>query len=287
LQFKEQELARVHFGPGLRRPFVFPIVGPSGRPLTRLGHPHDPVGHSHHNSVWLAHNDVNGIDFWADRGPNTGRIIYQGVEKLEDGLDQGAVTFLNHWMGPDGKVLLVEYRRLALQPLPFPSPAEQKEWLLLIDVCLLARDGKVTLGKTPFGLAAVRMAKTIGVADGGGTIRNSAGMVNEKGERGCFWKPARWVDYSGPVARGMIVEGITLFDHPANPNHPSVFHVREDGWMGSSLTFAEPRLLEPGKPLRLRYGLYVHQGMPPAKTIQDRWEEFTRLNRQDIGPVQK
>jgi hypothetical protein len=57
--------------------------------------------------------------------------------------------------------------------------------------------------------------------------------------------------------------------------------------MGSSLTFAEPRLLEPGKPLRLRYGLYVHQGMPPAKTIQDRWEEFTRLNRQDIGPVQK
>src|ERR1043166_5076877 len=61
-----EEIARYHFGSTLRRPFVFPIVGPSGRALTRMGHPHDPVGHSHHNSFWVAHNDVNGVSFWAD-----------------------------------------------------------------------------------------------------------------------------------------------------------------------------------------------------------------------------
>ena len=30
------ELARLHFGPGLNRPFVFPLLGPSGRSITPL-----------------------------------------------------------------------------------------------------------------------------------------------------------------------------------------------------------------------------------------------------------
>ncbi|MHC4329832.1 MAG: DUF6807 family protein [Planctomycetota bacterium] len=34
------ELTRYHFGPGLHRPFLFPVSGPSGRSLTRMGHPH-------------------------------------------------------------------------------------------------------------------------------------------------------------------------------------------------------------------------------------------------------
>ena len=28
------ELARLHFGPGLNRPFIFPLLGPSGRSVT-------------------------------------------------------------------------------------------------------------------------------------------------------------------------------------------------------------------------------------------------------------
>src|SRR5687767_14142396 len=32
----DAEVARYHFGPTLRRPFVFPLVGPSGRSLTRM-----------------------------------------------------------------------------------------------------------------------------------------------------------------------------------------------------------------------------------------------------------
>ena len=38
-----------------------------------------------------------------------------------------------------------------------------------------------------------------GVHDGGGTIRNSEGGVNEAG---VFWKPARWCDYSGRIQTG-------------------------------------------------------------------------------------
>src|SRR5438105_3402240 len=92
------EIARFHFGPALKRPFVFPLIGPSSRSLTRMGHPHDPVTHSHHNSVWISHNDVNGVSFWADTGKNTGRIVHQRVEKLTDGETEASVTSLNHWI---------------------------------------------------------------------------------------------------------------------------------------------------------------------------------------------
>jgi len=278
-QYHGKELARLHFDASSRRPFVFPIVGPSGAVLTRMGHPHDPVGHSHHNSVWISHHDVNGVTLWGDRAKNAGKIVAQRVEKLEDGANEAAATLLNHWLSPDGKLLLIERRRVAVHPL------EKGEWLLLMDVEFQAKD-KVTFGKTPFGLVGVRMAKTIGIADGGGTIRNSEGQVNEKGDKGCFWKPAKWCDYSGPSGP-KTVEGITLFDQPSNPNHPTVYHVREDGWMGTSLTFAAARELEPGKTLRLRYGLYVHAGMPSLTAIQAEWERFAKMSMPSFSAKKK
>lgn len=268
--------ARYHFGVSLKRPFVFPLLGPAGRPLTRMGHPHDPAGHSHHNSVWIAHHDVDGVDFWGDAGK--GRIVQHKVEKLTDGAQEASITALNHWIDEaNRKTLLVERRKLTFQPL------DKGEWLLLIDLQLAAPDAAVTLGKTPFGPIGVRMAKSIGVNDGGGTVRNSEGMVNEKE---VFWKPARWMDYSGPVT-AKAVEGITLLDHPSNPNHPTVFHVRNDGWMGASLTFAGPRKIEPGQPLRLRYALFIHTGQPSNETLAERWAAFAKTPAADLTPASK
>jgi hypothetical protein len=276
-QLDGKELTRAHFGPTLRRPFVFPIVGPSGRSLTRMGHPHDPVTHSHHNSVWISHHDVNGVDFWGDFAKNKGRIAHQKVEKLTDGDDAASVTSLNAWIDDaTGKTIVMERRRITVRP------GEPGEWLLVLD---LQFEPKVetTFGKTPFGLIGVRMAKTIGVNDGGGTIRNSEGQVDEKE---VFWKPAKWVDYSGAVANG-VLEGITLFDHPANPNPPSVYHVRNDGWMGASFSFAEPYVLPLGKSLRVRYGLYVHRGQPAVAATDQRWRDFAATKLDDLTPVRK
>jgi hypothetical protein len=259
------EISRYHFAAGQKRPFLYPIAGPSGRSLTRMGHPHDPVGHSHHNSVWVSHHDVQGVDFWGDRG--AGRIVHRSVERYGDADDAAEIAVVNAWQDDAGKTLLEERRRMIFHPRP------GNEWLLVLQIDLAAAGSPVTLGKTPFGLVGVRMAKTIGVRDGGGTIRNSEG---ERDEAGVFWKRARWVDYSGPITPH-AAEGVTLMDHPANPNHPTFFHVRNDGWMGASLTHDEPRTIEPGTPLRVRYGLYVHAGVPTAQALQRQFAEFAEL----------
>lgn len=257
------EIARYHYGEDNSRPFIFPVIGPSGRSLTRMGHPHDPVTHSHHNSVWVSHQFINGVNFWEDRagGP---RIAHQRVDRLDDGEDAALAEVTNHWLDKDGKLLMQERRRIGAQALA------NGEWLLSVDLQWEARDAEVTLGVTAFGPFAVRMAKTIGVIDGGGTIRNSEGGVDEAG---CFRKPAKWVDYSGPITPAAS-EGITLMDHPSNPHHPVPFHVRNDGWMGASLTFPGELKITPGQPLRLRYALYVHSGVPAPEALEARWKDF-------------
>jgi hypothetical protein len=54
LQIDGIERLRWHFGPSYPRPFFYPLVGPSGASLTRIGHPGAP-NHDHHRSVWFAH----------------------------------------------------------------------------------------------------------------------------------------------------------------------------------------------------------------------------------------
>src|SRR4029079_995730 len=61
-----QESSRECFGKDLYRPFLYPMIGPSSRSLTRMGHPHDPNTHSHHTSVWISPPAACGIQFSYD-----------------------------------------------------------------------------------------------------------------------------------------------------------------------------------------------------------------------------
>lgn len=250
-------------GSGMRRPFLYPLLGPAGLPLTRMGHPHDPVSHSHHNSVWLSHHDVDGTDFWADNG---GTVEVVHLTRLEDGKNRGALEVKAVWKNREGKVLLNEWRRVELVVLGSAL------WRIDVETELSVVGIEIKLGQTPFGLLGVRMAKSIGVTDGGGRILNSEGGVNEAG---CFRKAARWVDYSGPI-NADLDEGIALLDHPQNLHHPVEFHVRNDGWMGAATTFRAPVTLLPERPLHLKYGLLIHSQRTGAPEVEQEWQRFAQ-----------
>ena len=180
-QRDEKEIARFHFGSGLNRPFVFPVIGPSGHMLTRMGHPGDPDTHSHHNSIWIAYGKVNGIDLWGDRpGSAHGRIIHQRIVDLDDSDNRAGIITQANWKSEAGEVLLHETRETWVYALP------KDEWLLIIDLQLDPAVDTVTFDRAGFGPMSVRVAKSIAVHFGGGRLRNSEGG---EGEREIFRKP--------------------------------------------------------------------------------------------------
>lgn len=212
------QLTRYRTGREAFRPYLFPVVGPSVRWLTRMGHPHDPHGHRHHYSVWLGCAQVNGMDFWTDESGN--RQVPRRCVEFGDGAQQAWCVAEIGWVTAEGQCVLHERRKIAVffppnQPAP-GEPTISDFWWLDITSELKAAEGAVTLGPTPFGLLGVRVAKPLTVRDGGGQILNANGQINEEQ---AFAQPATWCDYSGWVDKD-VWEGIAVFDHPDNFGHP-------------------------------------------------------------------
>ena len=268
-----REMTRWQSDPRDPRPFFFPFNGPSGTSLTRIGHPGDP-SHGHHRSIWFAHNDVEGFNFWAD-GKDT-QIREKTWLCYQDGAEESAMAVTLGWFAPDGKELMEQDLIVALRPL------EQGEFTLELQSEFRPAAGlaEVKLGKTNFGFLAVRVAKSISEHFGGGLLTNSAGHVHEKD---IFGQPAEWMDYSGPVPPTGQAEGITYFDHPSNLRYPSKWHVREDGWMGASFCMEEGMKILSTQPLRLRYLLHAHAG--PLDPVHARKIQADFANRPPLETV--
>src|SRR5262249_28152017 len=127
------------------------------------------------------------------------------------------------------------------------------------------------LGKTNFGFLGLRVAASVSAHYGGGVLTNSDGA---RGEAAIFAKPARWVDYSGPTAGAVGAEGVTWFDHPSNPRHPTPWHVRDDGGMSAAFCLSDGYERRKARPLRLRYGFHVHAGPADGRRADARATEF-------------
>jgi len=271
-QIDGAEKTRWHFGAEYPRPFFYPFNGPSGVSLTRMGHP-GAQNHDHHRSVWLAHYSVNGRDFWSD-GTET-QVRQRMWRGYRDGDDTANMATLLGWYDSHGKQLMEQEMVASLIPLAGGEHALEVQ----ITMRPPGDTESVELGKTNFGLLAVRVAKTLSVHFGGGTLTSSEG---QQGEADIFGNPARWIDYSGPVAVGRgadrhaVVEGITYFDHPDNPRYPTHWHVREDGWMGASFCMHDSFTVTRDRPLTLRYLLVAHAGKYDHRQAESLHKTFSQ-----------
>lgn len=254
-----------HHGEDYPRPYFYPVVGPAGQPLTRMGHPGAP-NHDHHQSVWFAHADVGGVNFWANHGE--GRIRQVQWYAYEDGEDRCAMAVRLQWdrLGATPATLMYQDLVVILRPLSIAG-----EYLLELQSTFTPETDELELGQTPFGLLAVRVAKSVSVHFGGGALRSSEGAESETEGFGQY---ARYWDYSGPVTRATADKasewnGITYFDHSGNPDAPAHWHVREDGWMGASLSRLRAIKFHKAAPLKARYLLHIHHGAYQATIAQE------------------
>lgn len=155
--------------------------------------------------------------------------------------------------------------------------------LIAYDITLTPAVDRVTFEDTKEGWLGIRVATTMREKVGG-IVVNAEG---KQATKECWGQPSKWVDYSGPVD-GQI-HGVTIMDHPSN-FRSSRYHVRDYGLFSVSpfgegayqndKEKARPVTLEKGQPpLRVRYGMYVHNGDAVAGKVTEAYEQFLNATK--------
>lgn len=260
-----EPFAVYHFGKDLPKPCFSPVRGPGGTVLTRALE--NPKDHPHHKGIWLAIDEVNEVDFWAEKG----KIENVSVELLQAEGNPARMRVVNHWLGENEKPVLIETTEISIYP----------SRVLSYDIAFRAADEAVTFGDTKEGLFGFRMVDSMRASEGG-TIVSSEGA---RGEREAWGKTARWVDYYGPVEGKTY--GAAIFDHPEN-FRPSRYHVRNYGLFSispfgeSAYTRGEEDAneakLQPGEQLRLRYAMYIHSGDTEAANVDGVYQAWAKAS---------
>jgi sugar phosphate isomerase/epimerase len=259
------------------RPYFYPVIGPTGDCITR----HWPMkevenedrDHIHHRSLWFAHGDVNGVDFWGE-GNKSGKIVHDKFVQVVSGPEVGIIQSQNKWVAADGKVICTDTRTHRF----YNRPDGQ---IMDFDVTIHASNGDVTLGDTKEGSMAIRLAATMQVEGkvGQGHIVNSEGLRDKE----TWGKRATWCDCYGPV-NGQVV-GVAIFDHPQNPKHPVWWHVRTYGLFAANPFGVHDFEGKPagtgnivipaGQSLTFKYRFYFHKGDEKQGQVAERYREYT------------
>ena len=136
------------------KPILWPIIGPTAKPMTRDFPMHDRPGeakdHPHQRSLWFSHGSVNGIDFWAEQG-KVGTIKHLEFAKIASG-KPAVVATRNAWLAADGRRVCEDQRTLR-----FDTDGDAR-WIDF-DITLKATDGDVVFGDTKEGTFGVRVAQ--------------------------------------------------------------------------------------------------------------------------------
>jgi len=263
------------------RPFLFPVIGPDGLQVTR-NWPIRPgedeqEDHPHHRSLWYAHGDINGVDFWSE-SPTAGTTEHVEFVEVSSGADQGTISSRNRLVSKDGKVIATDLRTIQIHN-------RKHDRLIDFEITVIASEGPLTFGDTKEGSMAIRLAETMRLSHNKfnkgkqtGHIVNSAGQ----NDNNTWGKRASWVDYYGPVDGKTV--GVAIFDHPDNPRHPTWWHVRNYGLFAANpFGVHDFEKMPPGtgdlevpegEAVTWRYRFYIHRGDTKQAKVAKQYREY-------------
>ncbi len=268
---------------GYSRPIVYPIIGPHGIGMTRNWPMRDDVpgeshDHVHQKAMFLAFGSAGGVNFFGE-APGSGKIVHRELLKVESDSERGVIRTTNDWVASDGKVICSDTRTLSFQAVPGGRAIDWK-------VTLRASHGDVKFADDKHGIMAIRTHPNLRLdnAPAAGVTTANGQAVNSEGVSGAavFGKRARWIDYWGKIDDKTV--GIAIFDHPANPNHPTWWMARGYGYVaadpfGGHAIGGEPpgtgdMTIPAGESVTLRYRFVFHQRDPEEAKIAEQYRRY-------------
>lgn len=281
-----------NFAASEAKPFLWPVIGPTGDPVTRAFPMKRVEGertdHVHHRSIWTGWGDVRtrdltkpGTNYWHEsRKPeDQDRQVVRKITRTVSGPVFGQIEAQIDWVGHDGRRDFTESRVYTF----FRGDADTR----VIDVrnTFGFLDSDVVFADTKeAGILSIRIATsmdeiTLDRKPGQGRIANSEGQT---GMAGCWGRPATWCDFVGPV-NGKTV-GIAVFDAPGNPGHPPRWHVRDYGLFSVNnfgiKDFPDgngkdgSHLFKKGHAARFDYRIVIHTGDTQAGRVAERFAVY-------------
>ena len=268
LQVDGQQVAEfVYRDAKVLRPFFANVRAPAGIAVTR-NHPPmagtDATDHdTMHPGVWLAFGDLNGQDFWR----NKGRIEHVRFTEAPQA-EKERLRFAT-----ECRLLAADGATLGSLSNRFTLIALTNAWLLIWEADFSADDADLNFGdQEEMGFGA-RVATAI-TEKNGGVITSSSGSKTAKNTWG---QPAEWCNYSGTVEGQRV--GIVLMADPAN-FRPAWWHNRDYGLMVANPFGQEAMkqgtkssvVVKRGESFGLRFGAVVHQG--PIEDVAALYQAF-------------
>jgi len=256
ISLDQQEIAEFVFDdPQILRPYFTRLRTVDGLQVTR-NHPpiagKDPVDHkTMHPGIWLAFGDINGSDFWRNKGQ------IKHVRFVES----PAVERHRFVFATESELLSGDQQTLGRLMCRFACEAQSNGWLLVWDATFLPLEQDLVFGDQEEMGFGVRVATPLSEKSGG-IITNSSGLTTAKATWG---QAAQWCDYSGKPENEPV--GITLLAHPENFRE-SWWHNRDYGILvanpfgRAAMKQGEPSRIpvERNNPLRLVFGAVIHSG---------------------------
>lgn len=248
----------------LPKPFMSPVRGPDGTVMTRkIFFDRKGGDHPHHKGIWVAVDEVNGVDFWAEKG----KIVTRSAKIVETKGSAPKLHVVNEWRNASGETQVVEDTTITVYP----------NRVISYDITFKAEKKPVEFHDTKEGLFGFRMVDSMREREGGTVI----GSNGKKGSKGLWGKAVDWIDYYGPI-NGKTY-GVAIFDHPKN-FRKSRYHVRNYGLFSinpwGEKAYArnpvKPTRLEKGEKLRLRYAMHIHAGTTKEANVEEAYEAWVK-----------
>lgn len=250
--------------PSLKYPYFCPLNGPvSGLSLTT----ESSLPYPHHRGLWLGCDPLNGGNYWADNGLESGQILSTDLTLDEQAQTDNTVAFSQECVwSREGSRPFTDTRRVEI------TRADETHWFIDCEFRLTAGED-VSIKGAKHSFFAMRAASDISPSYGGVMV-NSHGGINAEGTYG---KPAAWCGYYGKRRlRPDVVEGIVIMDHPKNFGGNCPWFTRDYGHLSPSpFNFLDqPWTMSQGETLALKYRTVLFAGTPQEAGLDQIYKDW-------------
>jgi hypothetical protein len=259
VRYENYPILSYRAGADAKYPYFYPLVGPkSGHSLTT----ESSLPYPHHRGLWMGCDPLNGGNYWADNGLESGQIRSVELKLIEPKSGGNSVAFTQRceWKREGSHPFDDERRHTITRP---------NDRLVYLDCEFkLTATEDVLIQKAKHSFFAIRAASDISPTYGGTLINSEGGIGAEE----TYGKTANWCGFYGKRQhRPDVTEGIVIMNHPDNFDGKCPWFTRDYGHLSPSpFNFRKNGFKIPeGDSFKLSYRVVLFTGTPEEVKLDD------------------